>query len=177
MIIGFKKKPSSSRYFLGLIAVCVFIGFAAVQVSSELLSGQRVTTAAKSMVHAPAPIPVHVIDGDTISLNDGLANVRLVGFNAPETGSRARCETERKKGEAAGQRLRELVRTGRPDFQQVTCSCPPGTEGTTACNFGRRCGTLRVNGVDVGSTLIGEGLAARFVCGATSCPALPRPWC
>jgi endonuclease YncB( thermonuclease family) len=177
MIIGFKKKPSRSRYFLGLIAVCVFIGFAAVQVSSELLSEQRVTTAAKSMVHAPAPIPVRVIDGDTISLNDGLANVRLVGFNAPETGSRARCETERKKGEAAGQRLRELVRTGRPDFQQVTCSCPPGTEGTTACNFGRRCGTLRVNGVDVGSTLIGEGLAARFVCGATSCPALPRPWC
>ena len=64
-----------------------------------------------------------------------------------------------------------------PDFQQVACSCPPGTEGTNACNFGRRCGTLRVNGVDVGATLIGEGLAVRFACGATSCPTLPRPWC
>ena len=109
MIIGFKKKPASSLYFLGLIAVCAFIGFAAVQVSSKLFSEQRVTTAAKSMVHAPASISVHAIDGDTIGLNDGRANVRLVGFNAPETGSRARCEAERQKGEAAGRRLRELV--------------------------------------------------------------------
>jgi hypothetical protein len=36
---------------------------------------------------------------------------------------------------------------------------------------------LRVNGVDVGATLIGEGLAVRFTCGTTSCPTLPRPWC
>jgi endonuclease YncB( thermonuclease family) len=124
-----------------------------------------------------APIVAHVIDGDTIGLNDGRPNVRLVGFNAPETGSRARCEAERQKGEAARRRLRELVGNGRPEFQQLACSCPPGTEGANACNFGRRCGTLRVNGVDVGSTLIGEGLAVRFVCGATSCPTLPRPWC
>ena len=75
------------------------------------------------------------------------------------------------------QRLREFVSKGRPDFQQVACSCPPGTEGTNACNFGRRCGTLRVNCVDVGSTLIGEGLAVRFTCGATTnCPKLPRLW-
>jgi micrococcal nuclease len=177
MIIGFKKKPSSSRYFSGLIAVCVFIGFAAVQISSKLFGAPNVTAPAKSMGHAPAPISVHVIDGDTISFNDGLAHIRLVGFNAPETGSRARCETERQKGVAAGQRLRELVRNGRPEFQQVACSCPSGTEGTNACNFGRRCGTLRVNGVDVGATLIGEGLAVRFTCSTTSCPTLPRPWC
>lgn len=31
---------------------------------------------------------IHVIDGDTVGLNDGGANVRLVGFNTPETGSR-----------------------------------------------------------------------------------------
>jgi hypothetical protein len=31
MIIGYKKKPSSSLYFSGLIAVCVFIGFAAAR--------------------------------------------------------------------------------------------------------------------------------------------------
>jgi endonuclease YncB( thermonuclease family) len=83
MIIGFKKKPSSSRYFSGLIVVCVFIGFAAVQISSKLFGAPNVTAPAKSMVHAH-PISVHVIDGDTISFNDGLANVRLVGFNAPK---------------------------------------------------------------------------------------------
>ena len=131
----------------------------------------------KSVVAAPTSISVHVIDGDTISLGDGRPNVRLVGFNAPETGNRARCEAERHKGEAAKQRLRELVTIGRPDFQQIACACAPGTEGTDACNFGRRCGTLQVNGVDVGATLIGEGLAVRFICGATSCPTLPRPWC
>jgi endonuclease YncB( thermonuclease family) len=177
MIIGYKKKPSSSLYFSGLIAACVFIGFAAVQVSSKLSGEPRVTIPTRSAVHAPTSISVHVIDGDIISLGDGRPNVRLVGFNAPDTGNRARCETERQKGEAAQRRLRELVSKGRPDFQQVACSCAPGTEGTNACNSGRRCGTLRVNGVDVGAILIGEGLAVRFACGATSCPALPRPWC
>ena len=86
----------------------------------------------------PASVSVRVIDGDTINLEDGKPNVRLIGFNAPETGSRARCEAERQQGEAAKQRLRELVSNGRSDFHQVACSCAPGTEGTDACNFGRR---------------------------------------
>lgn len=174
MIIGYKKKPASSLYFSGLIAVCAFIGFAADQVSSKLSGEPRATIPTKS---APTSISVRVIAGDTISLKDGRANVRLVGFNAPETGHRARCEAERRKGESAKRRLSELVGSGRSDFQQIACSCAPGTEGTDACNFGRRCGTLRVNGVDVGATLVSEGLAARLVCGATSCPTLPRPWC
>jgi endonuclease YncB( thermonuclease family) len=178
MTVGVKVQQGSILYFSGMIAVCAFIGFAAVKVlSSNLSSEQTVPVPAKSTVHSSPPISVHIVDGDTISLNDGRPNVRLVGFNAPETGSRARCPAERQRGEAASNRLRELVRNGRSEFQQVACSCPSGTEGTNACNFGRRCGTLRVNGVDVGSTLIGEGLAVRFVCGATSCPTLPRPWC
>jgi endonuclease YncB( thermonuclease family) len=177
MIIGYKRKPASSLYFSGLIAVCAFIGFAAVQVSLKLSGEPSVSIPTKSVVHAATSMSVHVIDGDTISLNDGRANVRLVGFNAPETRHRARCEAERRKGEAAKRRLSELVSGGRSEFQQVACSCAPGTEGTEACNFGRRCGTLLVNGVDAGSTLIDEGLAVRFVCGATSCPSLPRPWC
>jgi endonuclease YncB( thermonuclease family) len=177
MTVGVKAQQGSILYFSGLIVVCAFIGFAAVKVSSNLSGEQAVSIPAKSAVHAPAPISVRVIDGDTISLDDGRPNARLVGFNAPETGHRARCEAERRKGESAKRRISELVSGGRPDFQQIACSCAPGTEGTDACNFGRRCGTLRVNGVDVGATLIGEGLAVRFVCGATSCPALPRPWC
>jgi endonuclease YncB( thermonuclease family) len=175
MIADFKPKQHGSRYFSGFVVLCVLIGFVAVQAWPKL-STELKSTVTES-VSAPTSISVRVIDGDTISLNDGRPNVRLVGFNAPETGDRARCEAERQKGEAAKRRLSELVSTGRPDFQQIACSCAPGTEGTDVCNFGRRCGTLRVNGSDVGATLIAEGLAVRFVCGATSCPKLPRPWC
>lgn len=170
MIADRKSKQSGSRYFSGLVVLGLLAGFVAIQAWPRLSSPEL----AKSL---PTSISVRVIDGDTISLDDGRPNIRLVGFNAPEASSRARCDAERQKGEAAKQRLRELVSNGRSDFHQVACSCPLGTEGTDACNFGRRCGTLRVNGVDVGSTLINEGLAVRFVCGATSCPALPRPWC
>jgi len=175
IIADFKPKQRGSRYLSGLIVLCVLIGFVAVQawpkLSTELTSGLT------RSVTVPSSISVRVIDGDTVSLDDGRPNIRLVGFNAPETGSRARCEAERHKGEAAKRRLRELVSSGRSNFHQVACSCPPGAEGTDVCNFGRRCGTLQVNGVDVGVTLIGEGLAVGFVCGATSCPAPPRPWC
>ena len=164
-------KLDSSRHFADLVVLCVVIGFVAVRAWPKLSTG--VTEA----VSVSASISVRVIDGDTISLNDGQPNVRLVGFNAPETGDRALCDAERHRGEAAKRRLRELVSSGSPAFQQIACSCKPGSEGTHACNFGRRCGTLQVNGVDVGATLITEGLAVRFVCGATSCPKLPRPWC
>ena len=167
------SKPSwlGSRYLSGFIVLCALVGFVAVQAWPKL----RPETAKPAAV--ANSLSVRVIDGDTISLQDGKPNVRLVGFNAPETGSRAKCEAERQKGEAATQRLRELVSNGRSEFKQVACSCAHGTEGSDACNYGRRCGTLRVNGADVGSTLINEGLAVRFVCGATSCPPLPRPWC
>ena len=172
MIADAKPPKRMWGCFAGLVAVCAFLGFFAVQKSTPWPKLKSNLT-----VSISESIAVRVIDGDTISLEDGKRNVRLVGFNAPETGGRARCEAERQKGEAAKQRLQELVSNGRSDFQQTACSCAPGMEGTDACNFGRRCGILRVNGVDVGSTLINEGLAVRFVCGATSCPTLPRPWC
>lgn len=174
MIADFKPKRRGSRYTSGLVVLCALIGFVAFQAWPRLSTELKLVPT--ESVPAPSSISVRV-DGDTISLDDGQPNIRLVGFNAPETGSRARCDAERQKGEAAKRRLRELVSSGRPDFQQTACSCAPGAEGTDACNFGRRCGTLRVNDVDVGATLIGEGLAVRFVFGATSCPALPRPWC
>lgn len=123
-----------------------------------------------------APQDVRVIDGDTIRVQHKRPDVRLVGFNAPET-RRALCEAEAEQGARATRRLRELVDAGNLDFRFVPCSCRPGTEGTDACNFGRRCGRLMANGRDVGAILIREGLAAQFTCAAISCPRLPRPWC
>ena len=158
MIADIKPKRRASRYLSGLIVLSIALGIVLVQAWPTIV-GNLEPIRSKS-VGASSAISVRVVDGDTISLNDGRPDVRLVGFNAPETGSRARCDAERSKGEAAKSRLRQLVSTGSLGFQQVACSCPPGTEGTNACNFCRRCGILTVDGRDVGSILISEGLAS-----------------
>jgi endonuclease YncB( thermonuclease family) len=119
---------------------------------------------------------IRVIDGDTIRVYHEQPDVRLVGFNAPET-RRAACDSERELGAKATRRLRDLVRAGNLDFEYVTCSCPQGTQGTFTCNYGRDCGTLKSGGRHVGAILMEEGLAVPFVCGATRCPKTPRPWC
>ncbi|WP_271599263.1 thermonuclease family protein [Bradyrhizobium sp. CCBAU 45384] len=119
---------------------------------------------------------VHVVDGDTIRIYHETPDVRLVGFNAPET-RRAQCAQERELGDRATRRLRDIVRSQPLDFDFVDCSCPPGTEGTFSCNYGRSCGVLKANGTDIGQTLISEGLAVPFPCGPTRCPKTPRPWC
>jgi endonuclease YncB( thermonuclease family) len=117
-----------------------------------------------------------VTDGDTIRLDNG-TRVRLVGFNTPEK-FEPQCAAEASLGNRASARLKELV-AGATTTKVilVACACKPGTEGTKRCNYGRSCGMLSVDGRDVGKTLIAEGLAVPFVCGATGCPPTPRPWC
>jgi endonuclease YncB( thermonuclease family) len=122
------------------------------------------------------PDDVRVIDGETIRVFHRQPNVRLVGFNAPET-RRAQCEAERELGAKATRRVRDLVQAGNLDFEFVACACSRGTEGTLSCNYGRRCGTLKANGRDVGEILMSEGLAVPFVCGRLHCPPTPKPWC
>jgi endonuclease YncB( thermonuclease family) len=103
------------------------------------------------------PQDIRVIDGDTIRVYHEPPDVRLVGFNAPET-RRAVCEAEAELGAKATRRLRDLVRADHLDFEYVRCSCPEGTQGTPICNYGRDCGTLRSNGRDVGAILIEAAL-------------------
>jgi len=54
---------------------------------------------------------IRVIDGDTIRVYHQQPNVRLVGFNAPET-RRAECDAERELGAKATRRLRDIMRAG-----------------------------------------------------------------
>jgi len=117
------------------------------------------------------PADVIVVDGDTIQVQRQRPKVRLVGFNAPETRNAA-CSTEADLGAKATNRLRELVRAGKLDFEYVRCSCLESTQGTPNCNWGRNCGTLKASGRDVGAIF-----AVSFICGTTSCPKTPRPWC
>jgi endonuclease YncB( thermonuclease family) len=141
-----------------------FPGLSPIPVSAALPTASQFSTQSFS-----------ITDGDTIRMSDGTP-VRLVGFNTPEK-FEPKCDREAALGNRATERLRELVSSGRAAVTRIACSCPPGTEGTDRCNHGRSCGILKVDGRDVGQTLISEGLAVPFVCGPTSCPRTPRPWC
>jgi endonuclease YncB( thermonuclease family) len=118
---------------------------------------------------------IYVIDGDTIEALG--KRIRLVGFDAPELGAHARCGLERMLAARATSRLRQMIKLSDDiDLQIVECSCRPGTEGTMACNYGRACGYLTVDGQDVGHVLIVESLAHPLVCGKRSCPRR-LSWC
>ena len=73
---------------------------------------------------------VRVVDGDTINIRGQASNVRLVGFDTPET-RRPSCDNELAEGQRATARLNDLVRNARSiEFRRVACSCRLGTEGT-----------------------------------------------
>src|SRR5260221_8656633 len=116
--------------------------------SLRALSLALILSAAPATAAPIDPDDIRVLDGDTVRVFHQQPNVRLVGFNAPETW-RPACEGEAQLGARATRRLRDLVRGGGLDFEYVACSCPAGTEGTPACNYGRDCGTLKSGGRDV----------------------------
>jgi hypothetical protein len=57
-------------------------------------------------------------------------------------------------------------------LERVACNCPPGQEGTKQCNFGRRCGSLSIDGKDIGPILLAEGLPHPYVCFLSEAAAL-----
>jgi endonuclease YncB( thermonuclease family) len=134
--------------------------------ASGLDASERASIAARA---------IHVTDGDTIKV-DGHA-YRLIGFDTPETW-RARCSGEAVLGKAATVRLQQLVSRAREiTLERVACSCAPNApEETPACNYGRRCGTLRVDGVDVGAILMREHLAKAYPYRWDHPPRKPT-WC
>lgn len=111
---------------------------------------------------------ITVVDGDTLRFHG--ERVRLQGFDAPES-SHPKCEREARLANRATIRLRSLVAD-----KSATLTLDQGT----TCGYGRRCGTLMVNGENVGTILIREGLASPMVCdgppGRHKCPP-PANWC
>jgi len=93
---------------------------------------------------------IYVVDGDTIDISG--ERVRLLGFDTPET-YRARCNYEKRLGDLATARVRELL----GGVVRIELVLLPGRD-----RYDRLLGRLIVNGTDVGDTLMAEGLARRY---------------
>jgi endonuclease YncB( thermonuclease family) len=173
MALDEPPKPRPARWFWLLVGVSVLLGFGAVYLRHDMMNALKPKPGAPQSLSASE---VLVVDGDTIRVRGEPRDISLFGFDTPET-ERARCDVERERGYTTMRRLRSIVESSALELQPVACACPPGTEGTEACNSGRRCGILRANGWDVGERLIAEGLAVRVSCNGASCPPPSRPWC
>src|SRR5262249_8029833 len=70
---------------------------------------------------------IYVLDGNTIDRQG--QRIRLVGYDPPDEGQRARCASERTLAARTAARLRQMISRGdKIDLQMVACACPPGTE-------------------------------------------------
>jgi endonuclease YncB( thermonuclease family) len=168
-----RMKPRR-RGFFGTRSLILLAGFVILIVAS-LASywGQFAPKNGKSVATID-PAQIQVIDGDTIRANGQV--YRLVGYDAPESGLQAKCESERTLAARATSRLRQIVTAGGLRLERVPCACASGTEGTQRCNYGRLCAVLTSAGRDVGALMIAEGLARQYVCTNTRCPQR-QGWC
>ena len=132
---------------------CVALGFSAIYLRHDMAAALKAKPGAPQALSAGQ---VQVIDADTIRISGREGDIRLVGFSTPQT-QRAQCDVERERGYTAMRRLRSIVESASLELQPLPCACPPNTEGTEACNAGRRCGILRANGWDIGERLHRRG--------------------
>ena len=97
----------------------------------------------------------YVYDGDTVALDCGAKRetARLVGFDAPEAKSPG-CAAEKAHAALATERLRALSKAGEVTFS-----------GHARDKYRRLLVTMKVDGRDVGPTLIDEGLAVSYNAG------------
>jgi endonuclease YncB( thermonuclease family) len=110
-----KGKKSSGRW-IALAALLALTGFAGMWVFMSSPKNQQLPRVSPPGGSAMMPSRILVLDGDTIRIDNSKPDVRLVGFNAPET-RRPQCSAERDLGEAATRRLRQLVNGGSLNFK------------------------------------------------------------
>ena len=99
-----------------------------------------------------------VVDGDTFYLNG--AKVRIADIDAPETHD-YHCRSELELGERAARELQALLNSGAVTMTSIDRDRDV---------YGRLLRNVRVNGQDVGKTLISAGFARAYASGR-------RPWC
>lgn len=102
-----------------------------------------------------------VIDGDTLERRATGERIRLVNADTPESGDRTNCQAERRLSARATTRVRDLLdQARRVDVREV------GRNDT----YGRTLAHVTVDGLDLGETLVAEGLAHPW-------RGRREPWC
>lgn len=114
---------------------------------------QAIARTEQPAVDSVIPSQLTVVDGDTVRLA-GQA-IRLIGFDTPET-YRAQCAAERDLGEAATDRLRDLL---------AQASSAQLTYRPRRDQYGRELARLMLDGRDVADIMVWEGLARRYAGG------------
>ena len=94
----------------------------------------------------------YIYDGDTVAIScDGVVKTaRLIGFDTPESKDPG-CGAEADLAQQATLRLRDIAKRGLVTFA-----------GEDFDRYGRMLVTMKVDGVDVGETLIDEELAVPY---------------
>ncbi|WP_256808137.1 thermonuclease family protein [Bradyrhizobium sp. Bra64] len=101
-VIPFRSSPKRQRWAAAIVmAAAVLLGLAHVWTSPS------------------SPLGIFAVDGDTVRYQGQI--YRLVGFDTPERGYKARCEDERQRAEAATSRLRQLIAGGEARLERVAC--------------------------------------------------------
>lgn len=88
-----------------------------------------------------------IIDGDTFRLQAG-ETIRIENIDAPETGTKAKCDAERMLAQKATEALKAALGQGEPVIVR-------GRQD----RYGRTLAYVRVNGQDVGELLIAQHVA------------------
>lgn len=112
-------------------------------------------TALALSICPPGPRDNCIVDGDTLWL--GGEKIRIVNIDAPEINGQ--CAYERALAITARDRLAELLNAGSIAIER---------EGVD--RYQRTLARVTVDGVDVGSVLVGEGLAREWA-------GRRLPWC
>jgi micrococcal nuclease len=133
-----------SRYVHGMRIQCI-----------TLCVGMLLTYGATA---APA-CRYHIIDGDTIQLIETGETIRIVGLDTPETGGRAKCESEHAAGVAASEHLASVL-------------CAPGAvvevdrgPRLQVDRYDRTLATVSVGETDITNVMITRGFGRPYLGG------------
>jgi micrococcal nuclease len=121
---------------------------------------QLLAAAVLATLALPASAAVRAIDGDTIEI-DG-ETIRILNIDTPEI-RHAQCDAERRLGEVAKSRVRQLLASGAISIRR-------GDGGRMTDKYGRTLAVVDVDGIDLGKQLIAEGLARPWT-------GKRQPWC